>query len=510
MPGVLRSRKNGKSKRRGPVAVIDIGSNSVRLVVYEGKRRAPLPVFNEKVLCGLARGLDSTGKLSAEGVEMALGSLHRFAALTEAMGVARIDTVATAAVREASDGPDFAAAVKRQCGLDVKVLSGAEEARRSALGVISAFPGADGLMADLGGGSVEVVRLEDGQPGQRATMPLGSLRMADDFGGSMRKAQPVVDTHIEELDWLGQAEGTTFYAVGGAWRALARAHMYHTDYPLHVIHSYRIAAKEAINFSRFVAELSHSTLERTPGVSRQRIVVMPHAALVLRRLLEDSGVDEVVLCAYGLREGCLYDRLSAKRRLRDPLIEASRDVSRRTGRATADGETLFDWIGPVFDDETAAQRRLRLATCELADIGWSEHPDYRSEQAFVRILRMPLVGVDHSERAFIALSVAARHSVVKEDLRERYAGGLLGEAEIERARATALALRLAYTVSGGVISLLEQTAIRRKDGRLTLILPEHADILVGDVVERRFRSLARAVECEAKIAYEPDVEKAIA
>jgi exopolyphosphatase/guanosine-5'-triphosphate,3'-diphosphate pyrophosphatase len=286
--------------------------------------------------------------------------------------------------------------------------------------------------------------------------------------------------------------------------------MNHVGYPLHVIHGYRVPASEAIDFSRFVAELSHSTLSRTPGLSRQRVAVLPYAALLLRRLLEVSGARDLVFCAYGLREGCLYDRLSSSRRRADPLIEACQDVARRSGRLTADGEALFEWTSPVFDDESAGQRRLRLAACHLADLAWSEHPDYRAEQALLRILRMPLVGIDHPGRAYIALSVASRHAVVRQTMRERYIGGLLNEAEIERARATGLAMRLGYTVSGGVLSLLTQTAIRREDAGLVLVLPDHADILVGDVVERRFRSLARVLDCEASIAYEGSSAKAIA
>ncbi len=510
MSAILDRSGTGQGAGEGPVAVIDIGSNSIRLVVYDGAGRAPLPVFNEKVLCGLARGLDATGRLDPAAVDLALGSLGRFMALLAAMGVRRVDAVATAAVREADDGPDFVDAVRRQHGLDVRVLTGADEARLSALGVVSAIPGADGLMGDLGGGSVEIVALHNGEPDRLATLPLGSLRLVDDFGRSMKRAHRRVDQHIASLDWLGKTCGKTFYAVGGAWRALARVHMTYIDYPLHVVHGYRVRADAAIDFCRFVAELSHSTLARTPGVGRQRVATLPHAALLLRRLLEISAAEDVVFCTYGLREGCLFDRLPQAVRKRDPLIEAARAVARRTGRPTVDGAVLFRWMDGVFIDESVEQRRQRLAACHLADVAWAEHPDYRCEQAFLRILRMPLVGIDHPGRVYLAASVAARHAALDEAMIRRYAGALLDDEGLARARATGLAMRLGYTVSGGVVSLLEKIVVRRSGTRLVLELPDHADILVGDVVERRFRSLARAIGCSAEVSKPRATRKAIA
>ena len=340
MPGILTRGTRSEAVPDGrSVAVVDIGSNSIRLVVYESARRTPIPIFNEKVLCGLARGLNNTGKLSDEGVKMALSSLARFRALTDAMGVARIDVVATAAVRDAKNGSEFVDAVRDRCNFKVRILSGEEEARLSAQGVLSGIPEADGLMGDLGGGSVELVRIGGGETGSRK----------------------LIDKELAALPWLAEAKGKRFYPVGGAWRALARVHMAQSGYPLHVIHQYTIRAKPILDFTRFVSQLGPSTLRKTPGVSRQRVDSVPYAAYLLQRLVELTGAQDVVFSAFGLREGCLYDRLPPEDRRIDPLLSACQWEALRVGRATADGEFLFNWMSPLFPGEPARQKRLRLA-----------------------------------------------------------------------------------------------------------------------------------------------------
>lgn len=499
MPGILRASK--ASRRRGPVAVIDIGSNSIRLVVYDGASRAPLPVFNEKVVCGLGRGLDANGEMSAESIALAMNSLHRFVALTGAMGVRRVRAVATAAVREAANGKAFVERVRRECKLDVEVISGDREARLSACGVLSAIPNARGIMGDLGGGSVELVRLADGVQAETATLPLGALRLLGSGYSVSEVAAKQIDQHLKGLDWLTSGAGGTFYAVGGAWRALARIHMDQSRYPLHVIHNYRLSAATALSFARFVSHLGRSTLERVEGVSRQRVESVPYAARLLERLIQESKVKDVVFCAYGLREGCLYDRLPKLIKAQDPLIAMAEEVASRTGRAIGDGVTLANWIAPAFADQSPGAARLRLAAAHLADTGWSEHPDYRAEQVFLRILRMPLVGLDHIERSMLALSVAARHAAMDPILSRWRIDSLLDEARIGEAKAIGLAMRLAYALSGGATQLLAATQLARKGNTIELILPAHADILVGDVVERRCRALAKALKCEVGIFF---------
>ena len=511
MPGVLiRGRSINAQPDARPVAVIDVGSNSVRLVVYDAARRVPMPVFNEKVLCGLGRGIDSTGRLDPEGVTMALDALQRFAVLTDSMGVDDLTVIATAAVREAEDGGAFVDAVEQRCGLKIQPIPGEEEARLSALGVLSAIPEADGLVGDLGGASFEVVRVGEGTIHRQATLPIGPIRLAIRNGMGGDSALKAIDEHLEGAGWLGSGQGKTFYAVGGAWRAMARIHMNLTEYPLLVAHHYEIPGKQALAFANTVALDEHGMLGKFyGGISKKRVGTLPFAAQLMSRLIEKSGVTKVVFSAYGLREGCVFDRLPSKVKSDDPLIDACLNLAWMTGRATVDGEALFHWMSPAFPKETEAERRLRRAACLLADLEWSEHPDYRVEHALLRILRYPMIGVDHSGRAFMGLAVASRHAQVRQRLFDRFLEPLLDKKVARRARATGLAMRLGYTLSGGVISLLEQSHIRREDDRLIFELPESAGVLVGDTVQRRFRSLAKVLRCEAHFSYVEPQRKAI-
>ena len=161
------------------VAVIDIGSNSLRLVVYDAPRRAAHTLLNEKVMCGLGRGLERTGRLNPEGVVQAKANLQRFVALARAAGAARIDVLATAAVRDAEDGADFVNDVEKRLSIRVRVLPGAEEGRLSALGVLAGIPDAAGVVGDLGGGSIELAAIGNGRVGSVATLPIGPLRLIE-------------------------------------------------------------------------------------------------------------------------------------------------------------------------------------------------------------------------------------------------------------------------------------------------------------------------------------------
>ena len=492
-------------RQAAPVAVIDIGSNSVRLVVYETAGRAPIPVFNERALCGLGRDLGRSGRLPDTAIEHAHATLERFASLCDAMGVKKIYAIATAAIREAEDGAAFVSEAGRRSGLKIRVLNGVEEARISASGVVSAFPAADGVMADLGGGSVEIVELEEGRIRAHETFPLGPLRLhGKQKAGSFDDTPTIVDG-IRKINWLGQARDKKFYAVGGAWRSLAQIHMMQQDYPLRVVHGYSIPATTAREFMAMIAGLSQQTLERIPGIDRRRIDVLPYAAHLLTHLLAASKANEIVFSAFGVREGCIFEQLNAGGQRQDPLIEACRNIAARDGRTTNDGMAVFHWMSPLFSEESDEERRLREAASLLADIAWSEHPIYRVEHAFLRVLRLPIVGIDHAGRASVALAVAARHAAVDRQLVDQHTHGMLDEAAVMRARTIGLALRLGYTMCGGVTSVLKELEFRNDGNDLTLVLPQRHAKLAGEVVMRRFESLSKLMGRKAKLDRGGDV-----
>ena len=498
------SRRAAFEAREGRIGVIDLGSNSIRLVIYERLSRSPAPVFNERVLCGLGRGLQRSGKLSPEGTSRALDNLARFMLLARHMGVSRLDLLATAAVRDATDGAAFVAEASRRCHAAIRVLSGQEEARLSALGVLSGMPEADGVMGDLGGGSLELVALKRGEIGEQATLPLGPLRIMELGEGEPKRARGAVDAALAGLLWLESCAGRVFYAVGGAWRAIARIHIEQSRYPLHVIHHYRVAREEMIDVCRLIPGLSRKSLEgMTSAVSRKRLETLPHAALVLHRVLRAAKPAEVVFSAQGIREGQLFSLLPEAVKREDPLISAAGELALADSRFEPIGDELFRWTAPLFAGEDGGAARLRRAACQLSDIAWREHPDYRAEHACLRILRLPIAGLDHPSRGFLALAVCVRYGGRAAGEEAKLARMLLEPERIEQATRIGLAMRAGIAVSGGAPELLRATALALGGDAITRLLPDQAASLAGEETERRVEALAQAFGRRAAIGTTP-------
>ena len=483
------------------VAVVDVGSNSVRLVVYDRVGRTPLPLFNERLMCGLGRGLSESGRLDPEAVERALGALSRFAGLIRAMRVEHVDAVATAATREASDGGAFVQRIEQTCGLRVRVLDGTDEARYSALGVLAAAPKAAGLMADLGGGSLELVRLAgEAEADDGATLPLGPLRLNLPPGTPAGRAAPAIAAALATVPWLELTARQDLYVVGGAWRAIGHMEMRRNDYPLHVLQGLAVEAERMRDIAAAIAGMSRASLQQVEGISNERIAVLPLAAQILRQLIDTARPRRVIFSAYGLREGLLYDQLPPEVRRQDPLIAACQAIAETSARFPDQSAALMRWTEPLFPEESAAARRLRQAAALLCDSGWRTHPDYRAEQAFLDVARGPIVGLDHNERARLALMVYARYSKQRPSGQIARILELMSAAEAAQASQVGLALRLALTISGGVATLLQGIAIYREADRLVLRAEPGAGHLIGHVVQRRLEALARSMELAAKVA----------
>ncbi len=488
----------GRLDHGPPVAVIDIGSNSVRLVVYEGLTRSPTELFNEKALCGLGREVQSTGLLAADSVAHALYTLKRFRALCQTMGVKKTLAIATAACRDAKNGRAFIRQAERTIKADIDVLSGSREAELTALGVISGVHRADGIIGDLGGGSLELVDVHGTRVRHGLTRPLGGLALADISAKSLTKAEKFVKKTLNRLPILKDCEDRTFYAVGGTWRSLARLHMWQTGYPLHVMHGYAIPADEALEFAKLVHCVDVDTLSNIEVVNNARRPLLPYAALVLEYILRIGKPSQIVFSALGVREGLLYGLLKKKDQEKDALIEAARHLNRLRSRSPRHGEELIGWTDRFMSssglDETGEERRLRHAACLLADIGWRAHPDYRGEQSLNIIAHAGFAAIDHPGRAYLALSVFFRHvGLVMDDELSPRLRELTSTRMLDRARVLGAALRLAYVVSAAQPGVLVRTSLAVERHRLTLRLPGKFATLAGERVMNRLRSLARLI-----------------
>lgn len=482
-----------------PVAVIDIGSNSVRLVVYEGAKRNPVPLFNEKVLCGLGRSLASTGHLHEEGVERALRALRRFRAICEQIGAHRIEVIATAAAREAQNGPDFVRRAEAELGTDIRVITGKEEAELAASGVASGFPDAEGFVGDLGGGSLELIRLHRKKgPVSGTTLPLGGLRLMDVSGGDMKKARRIVDSEFEKIDWLSKGRDQPFYAVGGTWRAFARLHMVQNRYPLGVMHAYTMKTSEALRFARVIDHLSLETLNTIEALPRARRDTVPYGVLVLERLLKYLRPSKVIVSAFGVREGLLFTMLSEDERRRDPLLVACDELAQLRARSPEHAWELCDWTDSLFGDggppETAEQKRLRHAMCLLSDIGWRLHPEYRGSQSLSLIAQANFAGLDHAGRAFLALAVYYRNQGLLAPDDSPVLHQLMDEESLRRARIMGAAIRTAHMVSAAMPGIISRTPVSYEGDTLVLHLPRQLEALAGERLDRRFSVLAAELE----------------
>lgn len=482
-----------------PTAIIDVGSNSVRIVILGRCTRAPLTMINEKAVCGLGQGVSETGILNPEGVEQAIATINRFVWLSERANVRKTIAFATAAVRDAGDGPAFIERVRRETGQELIILSGEQEARLAGLGVLYGIPDADGVVADMGGSSLELVSVKDGGVQAGESLPLGPLQFSRDGCGPM-DIRLATDAALKALDWMPSVKGRTLYMVGGTWRAFAKLDIGVTGYAMNIIHSYEMTTKRATELAQLVAQQSPDSLIGDHGISKRRLMVLPNAAIVLGRLVSALQPSRLVFSAHGVREGAYLSALSPEFASQDPLLAGAAALAREEARFGADaGIEISEWIEPLFEAETPQQRRLRIAACTLCDVGWRTHPDYRATQSFRRILRSPLVAVTHPERAYLAMAVLRRYSHKAFDSTVSDAGTVLTEEQIQQAEVLGAAMRLALTLGGGTQGALKGSSLKLEDRTLLLRLPEERSWLVGEAVMSRLRQLAVHFDAEFAI-----------
>lgn len=488
-----------RALERARQAVIDIGSNSVRLVIYDGPRRAPFPICNEKSLCGLGRDLAETGSLDPEAVESAIETLARFAKLIEEHGAPPTQVVATAAVREATDGAAFVSRV-RALGLGVEVIEGREEANLAAYGVASFEPGATGLVGDMGGGSLEIVAIDGGEPRDAASLSIGPLRLMQQTKGDLKVAVREIEMALANVDWFRQSRFETLYAVGGAWRAIARIHMQLRNHPLPILHHYELSARQAIETCELVAKQSRSSLEVTPGVSAKRIDALPYAALVMKSVISAGKIARLSISAGGVREGVLYRSLSKEERAFDPLLAGATFLASRMTPEPDTGEAYCRFIEPAFEGETPSQRRIRLASSYLADVGAYFHPDLRGRHAFDTALRAPFYAVTHPERAAIALALYCRHEGARTPSEPAVA--MLAEADLKHAQIVGAALRFGASVAPKAPHAIRRCSLKLSRDAVVFSAPTDLRALVDETVKKRLEAFASLLGKAPSIAFE--------
>lgn len=490
------------SRHTAPLAIVDIGSNSVRLVAYEKLCRSPRPIFNEKALCALADGVATTGRLQPAGIAKALAALRRFRVLRDILGIGELHVLATAAARDALNGPEFLAAASEAIGAPVSLLSGDREAELSALGVVSGIEKPDGIVGDLGGGSLELIDVKGVQLGKGTSLPLGGLSLMDASKHSPRAAAKIAREALASSGVLERVAGRTFYAVGGTWRALAKLHMSQHNYPLSVIHAYAIPAHDAADFAGLVERVDTDTLVSIDSVNAARRPLLAYGAVVLDEIIRRAAPARIVICTTGVREGLLYELLDPEQRRQDPLIATATDINTLLSRSPGHGEDLFAWsdvfIRSTHLEESVEERRLRHAACLLADVNWRAHPNYRSEESLNLVENVSFLGVDHAGRAFLALTAAYRYQGLDQDVSPQLRT-LVSARMLDKARILAAAMRVGNLVSGAMEGVLPRTPLVCVKAKLVLTLPGELGDLSSERLQNRLKQLARLIGREPVI-----------
>lgn len=481
------------------VGVVDVGSNSVRLVVFDGAARSPAYFYNEKIMCALGKGLSETGRLYPEGRARALSAMRRFQALARGMRLQPLTAVATAAVRDAEDGDEFREEVLRETGLKMYVIDGEEEARLSAQGVLLGWPGSFGLVCDIGGSSMELAEIRGGKVGHCMTSPLGPLKLQGVKGGKSGRRAHIKAT-IEAMASQFGPQRDRLFLVGGSWRAIARIDMERRGYPLHVLHEYRMNSSSVADTIRFIEQSDLEELRGRCSLSSARMALVPLACEVLARLVHTFRPKDIAISSYGIREGMLYEQMPQRLRDRDPLIEACRFAEKKDARMPGFGKALYDFVMPLFKTVPVERQRLIKAACLLHDVSWRAHPDYRAEICFDNATRANLGGLKHWERIFLGVALLHRYRNKREGTHFEEMYSLLSEKRIHQAEVLGKALRLGAMLWMDGHSQPGTLHWQPRKKVLELRLADAASPLFGEVAEARFNALAAALGAETVVS----------
>ena len=478
-------------------AVIDIGSNSIRMVVYHAPVRVPMPLFNEKYFCALGHGLSQTGKLNPDGATLALKAMARFVTMARRLKVAHMTVLATAAIRDARDGAAFVSAIESRHQLSVTILSGEEEARLAALGVLASFHDPVGITVDLGGGSMELAYIEHDHIEKQSSFEIGALRLLDESNGNIKTMQQIINQHLKQVDWLEGAHAHTLYAVGGSFRTIAKMHMKKVHYPLSILHEYALSASTIERIAYQFRHMPPDEIGKLPGVPEERSATLLPAALVLQQLVRKSKAQRVLFSVSGIREGMLFSGLDSAQQQRDPLVASARDLAALAGRKGHYAQELFEWMQPLFPLESPARARLRMALCILSELAWTIDPNFRGEWAFLRVIQSAIKGITHAER--ITLGLALYHRYQQKWKLQRPEISLISEEDKAWARGVGMAANLAFHLSGGKGGNLFHARLQRVETSsdeplVVLELDDEAAPLRTATVEKRLDGLGSTLK----------------
>lgn len=477
-------------------AVIDIGSNTVRLVIYGGSARAPGVLHNEKVSARLGKGVSENGRIGRKSANLALASLARYRQLLSLLEVDQIDVVATAATRDATNGAEFLDEV-RALGLNPRQLSGEEEALTSAKGVAWAFPGANGIVADLGGGSLELTEISGYHCTHGVSMPIGSLRLQAMRAKGAAHFRRDVDKMLDRADWTANP-GSTLFLVGGSLRAFARYAIAREKSLIDDPHGFTMTADEVLKLARSIVRTPPTDPAMLTGISGARAASLPDTAALLSVLVEHLKPEKLVFSSWGLREGVLFENSGSELRDIDPLIAGTTAFAAARGVSSQQIESVVGWTSGIAAERTAGAARLHHAAVALCLASTRIEPHLRGALARDWAMRKRWVGIKSHDRYLMAGAILANANMTA--LMPQPVG--ISANLLHAARTWGLTVRLCRRFSALAPRVVALSSLKLGEGQLNLHVAEEIAALVDENTRKDLKNLAQHLGVSSSILIE--------
>ena len=474
------------------IGIIDIGSNSIRLVVFDGPKRSPLYLYNEKVFFRL--GLQSFGgkAFGSNTLEAVSHIIKRYVAICRNMEISKIIMFGTSALREASNSNVLVESIREKTNVDVDIISGEKEAFYAAQGILLGFPNAEGVICDLGGNSVEFANIRKNVVTKCNSVLLGPLTIKN-LGEKCKNLDDHMKNQLAKLTNFNGVKNKSIFLIGGSWRAIAKIHMQRIKYPLKIIQGYKVESKKLKTTLEFIQGSSFFTKSDEMNISLGRLELLPQAARLLEIIIDEFQIKVLTFSSFGVREGLIYEHLSEAEKKRDPLIEAAKFFEKKETRFPKMSKHTFNWISPLYENLPPKTKRVILAATKLHDIAWIAHPDYKTEMCLEIVTRSNISGISHKERVFLAMILLFRHKAKPEKIFNSKLFRIVPKKKRKIALVIGKGLRLASTFFGEK-SLLNKIELRLRANEVDLRFQSKMDSINGEIVEKRIQELNKALK----------------
>ena len=456
--------------------------------------RVPRLIYSEKVFCSLAKNLEIDNKIPKKNFKQAINVIKRFYKIAADIGSNEVIIFATAAVREAENGVKLKKEIESITKKEMIVLSENDEVKLSSQGVLSSFPNANGIIADLGGGSLELSFVINGVIQNYRSLKIGVVRFLNLFLKDKNGFEKSIKKELNKITWFKGDPDTTLYLVGGSFRSLAKLHIWATDYPLSIVHGYTIKKDEALNVIDLASNVRSKTIKEIPDIEQERSKTIPVAGQILKFLLKKIYLKKIIFCSQGLREGFIFSLLPPEEKKVDPLIFSSKKISKNFDNSFFDGELIFNWLQPIFQNENENFKRIRLALSHLSELSyWQNFKDIQANYALNTVLYYPFLSITHEQRVFLAMSIyiSCGGKLLNTDILKF--SRLLKKDATNAARVLGQSIKLSYLVSGGLYKNLEKFRIEAKNNEIFLITPNKKILKTSTKIQKTLKKISKLI-----------------